>query len=121
VNHPDQFAPRRVDKPWGHEIIWAQADNYCGKILHIEKGQILSLQYHEKKHESIYVLNGKMIFRYQDAQKELQERIMVAGEAQQVPTGTVHQFEAIETSDVLEASTNHLDDVVRLKDRYGRV
>jgi mannose-6-phosphate isomerase len=128
LNHPDGFTPRRTEKPWGYEILWAQADAYIGKILHIEKGQTLSLQYHEEKHESIYVLSGRMIYRYAGADgrsgggtKELQERLMSAGDAQQVPVGRVHQFEAIETTDVLEASTNHLDDVVRLKDRYGRV
>ena len=132
MSHPDGFVPRRVDKPWGYEILWAQAGDYCGKILHIEKGHVLSLQYHEKKHESIYVLSGKMIFRYggwrhggEDAGKRggeegLHERVMGPGDAQQVPTGRVHQFEALETTDVLEASTNHLDDVVRLQDRYGR-
>jgi mannose-6-phosphate isomerase len=131
LNHPDQFAPRRVEKPWGYEILWAQAGGYVGKILHIEAGHVLSLQYHEHKHESIYVLSGKMVFRYEpdsDARtgapshrRTLQERVMGPGEAQQVPTGRVHQFEAIETTDVLEASTNHLDDVIRLQDRYGRV
>jgi quercetin dioxygenase-like cupin family protein len=130
LSHPDGFIPRRTEKPWGYEILWAQAGDYCGKILHIEKGQLLSLQYHELKHESIYVLSGRMIFRYddardarnaQDAPGQLRERIMGPGDAQQVPVGRVHQFEAIETTDVLEASTNHLDDVVRLKDRYGRV
>ena len=122
------FLPRRVSKPWGYEIIWAQADGYCGKILHIEKGQTLSLQYHEQKHESIYVLSGRMIYRYggadgrtREGAEQLQERVMGPGDAQQVATGRVHQFEAIETTDVLEASTNHLDDVVRIKDRYGRV
>ncbi len=117
------FLPRRVEKPWGYEIIWAQANDYCGKILHIEKGQTLSLQYHEQKHESIYVLSGRMIYRYGGPHTDnapLQERVMATGDAQQVATGRVHQFEAIETTDVLEASTNHLDDVVRIKDRYGR-
>lgn len=121
MSHPDGFTPRRTEKPWGYEILWAQASAYCGKILHIEKGQLLSLQYHEQKHESIYVLSGRMIYRYRDASGTLAEREMRAGDAQQVPVGRVHQFEAIETTDVLEASTNHLDDVVRIKDRYGRV
>ena len=122
------FTPRRVNKPWGYEIIWAQANDYCGKILHIETGQTLSLQYHEQKHESIYVLSGRMIYRYggpdgrkAEGAEALQERVMGPGDAQQVMTGRIHQFEAIETTDVLEASTNHLDDVVRIKDRYGRV
>ena len=122
--------PRKTDKPWGYEILWAHTDRYVGKILHIEKGQVLSLQYHEQKHESIYVLSGKMIFRHEAGGSaagrkvgtlpELVERVMGPGEAQQVPTGRIHQFEAIETTDVLEASTNHLDDVIRLQDRYGR-
>lgn len=125
------FTPRRTDKPWGYEILWAHTDRYVGKILHIEAGHVLSLQYHEQKHESIYVLSGKMIYRYHPSARgdefaglrvgELVERVMLPGEAQQVETGRVHQFEAIETTDVLEASTNHLDDVIRLQDRYGRV
>ena len=103
------------------DFLWASTDRYVGKILHIRAGHLLSLQYHEKKHESIFVLRGRMIFRYRDAQGALVDRPMGAGEAQQVPTGLVHQFEALEDTDVLEASTPHLDDVVRLQDRYGRV
>jgi len=118
--HPDRFEPKRVDKPWGYEIHWAVTDRYVGKILHIEAGQLLSLQYHNQKDESIYVLRGRMIFRYKNQQGDLVDREMIAGEAQHVPTGLVHQFEALEHTDVLEASTPHLDDVVRLKDRYGR-
>jgi mannose-6-phosphate isomerase len=121
AEHPHRFTPVRVDKPWGHELLWASTDRYVGKILHINAGHLLSLQYHERKHESIYVLRGRMIFRYGDAPETLAERTMGPGEAQQVPTGLVHQFEAIEDTDVLEASTPHLDDVVRLRDRYGRV
>ncbi len=120
LTHPDGFTPQRTEKPWGYEILWAHTDRYVGKILHIEKGHLLSLQYHERKHESIYVLSGRMIFRYRDQAGALAEREMRGGEAQQVPAGRVHQFEALETTDVLEASTNHLDDVVRLQDRYGR-
>ena len=120
-DHPHAFTPVRVEKPWGHELLWASTDRYVGKILHIRAGHLLSLQYHEKKHESIFVLRGRMIFRYRDAQGALVDRPMGAGEAQQVPTGLVHQFEALEDTDVLEASTPHLDDVVRLQDRYGRV
>jgi quercetin dioxygenase-like cupin family protein len=118
--HPGRFAPQRVEKPWGYEIHWAVTDRYAGKILHIEAGQLLSLQYHERKDESIYVLRGRMIFRYKNERGELVDREMIAGDAQHVPPGTVHQFEALEHTDVLEASTPHLDDVVRLKDRYGR-
>jgi mannose-6-phosphate isomerase len=121
ADHPYPFTPVRVEKPWGHELLWASTDRYAGKILHIRAGQLLSLQYHEHKHESIYVLGGRMVFRYRDAGGALAERVMGPGEAQEVPTGLVHQFEALEDTDVLEASTPHLDDVVRLQDRYGRV
>jgi mannose-6-phosphate isomerase-like protein (cupin superfamily) len=121
MEHPHGFMPTRVEKPWGYEILWAHTDRYVGKILHIEPGHTLSLQYHERKHESIYVLRGRMIFRYRTEQGQLAEREMIAGDAQQVPTGMVHQFDALERTDVLEASTPHLDDVVRLQDRYGRV
>lgn len=120
MTHPFGFNPSRTDKPWGYEILWAHTDKYVGKILHVEAGHILSLQYHDLKHESIYVLSGTMIFRYKDDAGTLQERPMKAGEAQQVPTGMVHQFEAVTTCDILEASTDHLDDVIRIQDRYGR-
>jgi mannose-6-phosphate isomerase len=112
--------PYRVDKPWGYEIIWAKADRYVGKILHIEPGHVLSLQYHNKKDESIYVLSGEIILRLQEGEK-LSERRVRAGEAFHVPPKQVHQFEAVIVTDLLEASTAELDDVVRLKDRYGRV
>ena len=120
TEHPHGFEPQRVAKPWGYEIHWAVTERYVGKLLHIEAGQALSLQVHEHKDESIYVLRGRMIFRYRNETGELAEREMIAGEAQRVPTGLVHQFEALEHTDVLEASTPHLDDVVRLQDRYGR-
>lgn len=120
-DHPHGYVPERTEKPWGHELLWASTDKYVGKILHIHGGHLLSLQYHEFKHESIYVLRGRIIFRYRDASGDLRDRVMAEGEAQVVPTGLVHQYEALEDSDVLEASTPHLGDVVRLTDRYGRV
>lgn len=112
--------PYRVDKPWGHELIWARTDRYVGKILHIEPGHVLSLQYHEAKDESIYVLRGEIILRIEQ-DGALIERTVRAGDAFHVPPKLVHQFEAIVASDLLEASTPELDDVVRLRDRYGRV
>jgi len=112
---------RYVEKPWGHEIIWAHTPLYVGKVLHIKAGQALSVQYHEKKDETIFLLNGKMIYRVGDtAGADLKEISLVAGESFRNEPGTVHQMEAITDCDVLEASTPHLDDVVRLKDRYGR-
>ena len=112
--------PYRVEKPWGYELIWAKTDRYVGKILHIEPGHVLSLQYHNKKDESIYVLTGEIILRIQQGET-LIERPMREGEAFHIQPKLIHQFEAVLPSDLLEASTPEIDDVVRLKDRYGRV
>lgn len=108
--------PRRIEKPWGYEIIWAHTDKYVGKILHINQGEQLSLQYHRKKDESVYILHGEMII----AVNGLGAR-MVAGMAIDIPRGTKHRMTALTDCDVLEASTPELDDVVRLVDRYGRI
>ncbi|MBI4420497.1 MAG: cupin domain-containing protein [Gemmatimonadetes bacterium] len=121
--HPaarDAKPPYRVEKPWGYELVWARTDRYVGKILHIEPGHVLSLQYHERKDETIYVLKGEIIFRVQ-VDGELRERRMREGESYHVSPPTVHQMEAVTAADLLEASTPEVDDVVRLKDRYGRV
>lgn len=112
--------PYRVEKPWGHELVWAKTDRYVGKILHIEPGHLLSLQYHERKDETIFVLKGEIIFRVKEG-NELTERRMKEGESYHVTPGTVHQMEAVTPADLLEASTPEIDDVVRLEDRYGRV
>ena len=112
--------PYRVEKPWGHELIWARTDRYVGKILHVEAGHLLSLQYHERKEESIYVLSGEIILRLQQGDT-LIERRLAQGEAFHILPTVIHQFEAVVTSDLLEASTPEIDDVIRLKDRYGRV
>ena len=112
--------PYRVEKPWGHELIWARTDRYVGKILHIEPGQALSLQYHKKKDESIYVLAGEIILRLQEGDT-LVERRVVRGEGFHLTPKLIHQFEAVVATDLLEVSTPEIDDVVRLSDRYGRV
>jgi mannose-6-phosphate isomerase-like protein (cupin superfamily) len=111
--------PYRVEKPWGYEVIWAVTDRYVGKILHIEPGHLLSLQYHQKKDESIYVLRGEIVLRIQQ-QDTLIERRLAEGESFHIRPRVVHQFEALKPTDLLEASTPELDDVVRLQDRYGR-
>ncbi len=111
--------PYRVEKPWGYELIWARTDRYVGKVLHIEPGHLLSLQYHEKKDETIYVLKGEIIFRV-GAQEDLREFRMREGDNYHITPLTVHQMEAITPTDLLEASTPEIDDVVRLEDRYGR-
>jgi mannose-6-phosphate isomerase len=120
--HPsakDAKPPYRVEKPWGYELVWARTDRYVGKILHIEPGHVLSLQYHNKKDETIHVLRGEIIFRVQIDGK-LTERRMREGESYHIAPPTVHQMEAVKASDLLEVSTPEVDDVVRLEDRYGR-
>ncbi len=110
---------RIVSKPWGHEVIWAQTDRYVGKLLHIKAGHALSVQYHERKDETIYLLRGEMVYRVQE-NGALREVPLRVGEAFRNEPGMIHQMEAVTDCDVLEASTPHLDDVVRLTDRYGR-
>ena len=120
--HPsakDARPPYKVTKPWGYELVWARTDRYVGKILHIEPGQVLSLQYHHKKDETIHVLHGEIIFRIQ-VDGNLTERRMREGESFHIVPPTVHQMEAVTSADLLEVSTPEVDDVVRLKDRYGR-
>ena len=113
---------RRVSKPWGHELIWAHTDRYVGKILHIKAGQALSVQYHNEKDETVHLLTGEIIYRVQRAgdTQEMEEVRLRAGDSFRLAPGTIHQMEAVTDCDVLEASTPHLDDVVRLSDRYGR-
>ena len=111
--------PRRVEKPWGWELIWAEADAYVGKLLFIRAGQALSLQYHEVKDETVYLLSGKLIYRIWEGEKLVPVDLQI-GQAYRVTPMTVHQMEAVTDCDVLEASTPHLDDVVRLSDKYGR-
>ena len=113
--------PTRVEKPWGYELIWAHSPEYVGKILHINAGEALSLQYHEVKDETIFLLVGEMKFWAGDSVESLQEISLRAGEAFRVRPGTVHRMQAVTDCDILEASTPHLEDVVRLEDRYGRI
>ena len=111
---------KHVPKPWGHETIWAHTDRYVGKILHINAGQALSVQYHERKDETVYLLSGEMIYWVKIGDAEMRDMKLGKGEAFRITPGTIHYMEAVTDCDVLEASTPELDDVVRLKDRYGR-
>ncbi len=112
---------RQVPKPWGHETIWAHTDRYVGKILHITAGHALSVQYHERKDETVHLLTGEMKYWVQlPGEDELRDQLLVAGQSFRITPGTIHYMEAVTDCDVLEASTPELDDVVRLKDRYGR-
>lgn len=111
---------QKVEKPWGHELIWAKTKDYVGKILHIKKGHKLSLQYHEQKEETIMVSTGKMTLVFESDSGEMQEIPLSAGEAHHIPVGRKHRMIAVEDCDVFEVSTPQLHDVVRLEDSYGR-
>lgn len=112
--------PRRVEKPWGYELIWADTEHYVGKILHVTAGHALSLQYHEHKDETMHVLRGRMRLELGAAQDALRTVELAPGESVRIRPHMVHRVEALTDVDILEASTAHLDDVIRLDDRYGR-
>jgi len=112
---------RRVEKPWGHEEWFALVlGRFCGKALHIQAGHSLSLQYHEVKEETVSVQSGRLLFEVGVTEDQLESFELLPGEAVHLTPGTRHRMTALEDTIVLEASTTELDDVVRLKDRYGR-
>jgi mannose-6-phosphate isomerase len=110
---------RRVPKPWGEEIIFAETDRYVGKILVVRREGILSLQLHRRKDETLYLARGRARL-WLEEQGNLSERIMLPGDSCRIVPGTRHRLEALEDCEVFEVSTPDLDDVVRLEDRYGR-
>lgn len=111
---------KRVEKPWGYELIWAKTESYVGKILHVKKGHRLSLQYHEVKEESIFVKTGKILLVIENDEGNLTEVELSEGEAHHIGVNRKHRMIAVEDSDIFEVSTPHLDDVVRIEDSYGR-
>jgi mannose-6-phosphate isomerase len=111
----------RVAKPWGHETIWARSERYVGKILHINAGHELSVQYHNRKDETVYLLSGEIVYRVQqDGEDALDDVRLKIGESFRITPGTIHQMVALTDCDVLEVSTPEVDDIVRLSDKYGR-
>jgi mannose-6-phosphate isomerase len=115
------FEVRRVEKPWGHELIWALSETYCGKVLFVRAGASLSLQFHNEKDESWLVQSGRARLELGEVgQKALNQEVISAGAAFRYRPGTVHRVTALEDTTILEVSTPHLDDVVRLEDLYGR-
>jgi mannose-6-phosphate isomerase len=112
-------ATRRVEKPWGYELIWAHTERYVGKLLHVKQGHKLSLQYHNQKDETIHVQSGKLLFVVDEGQG-LIEKQMNPGESYHIKPLTKHRMVALTDCDILEVSTPELDDVVRLEDAYGR-
>lgn len=111
---------RRVDKPWGYELVFAHTDRYVGKILHVDAGHALSLQFHQKKDETLYLAAGSLEFQVEE-DGQLLTRELRLGEAYHIPPFTRHRMIAgPEGCDLIEVSTPELEDVVRLEDRYGR-
>lgn len=116
------FETTRVEKPWGHELIWALTDVYCGKVIFVREGHALSLQFHKEKDESWYLQQGRAqieIGAPGDASPN--SEVVGPGAAFRLEPGTVHRLRALEDTVVLEVSTPHIDDVVRLEDEYGRI
>jgi mannose-6-phosphate isomerase-like protein (cupin superfamily) len=110
-----------VDKPWGHELIWAVSDSYAGKILFVKAGESLSLQFHKVKDEAWFVLEGRAQLELSaPGERMLNREVIGPGAAFRFPPGTVHRLTAVEDTRIVEVSTPQLDDVVRLEDRYGR-
>jgi mannose-6-phosphate isomerase-like protein (cupin superfamily) len=115
------FEPQRTDKPWGHELLWALTDTYVGKILFVRAGESLSLQFHRDKDEAWYFQSGRAKVEIGAVGEAVLSREIVGpGAAFHLAPGTVHRVAALEDTTILEVSTPHLDDVVRLEDRYGR-
>jgi mannose-6-phosphate isomerase len=112
--------PRRVDKPWGHELIWAHTDRSVGKILQIDTGKRLSLQHHEVKDEWIYVLSGRLLLSLENTGGVDEDHELGPGQGAHVETGRRHRYTAIETCQLIEVSTPELLDVVRIQDDFGR-
>ena len=111
---------RRIEKPWGHELVWAHTDRYVGKILHVKAGERLSLQYHRVKDETIMLLSGRLMFEhYRDGEPPVSTELAVR-EPFHISPGLRHRMIALEDCDIVEVSTPELDDVVRLEDKYGR-
>jgi len=112
--------PKRVEKPWGHELWWAQTDRYVGKLLHVKAGHKLSLQYHERKDETIHLWSGELLLVLDEGEGKLTEHRLQPGQSYHVKPFTKHRMVAVTDCDILEASTPEVEDVVRLEDAYGR-
>ena len=112
--------PRRIDKPWGYELLYALTDRYAGKILFIKKGNRFSLQYHKEKDESMHLFNGRAIMEIESETGQMENRELNPGDSIRVPPKTKHRIEALEDTTILEVSTPELTDVVRIDDDYGR-
>jgi mannose-6-phosphate isomerase-like protein (cupin superfamily) len=113
--------PRRTEKPWGYELLWAHGDRYAAKILHIEAGYRLSFQYHRVKEETMLLVRGRLRLELEGTEGEITCHEALPGQVFHIPAGRSHRLTALETCDVLEVSTPELEDLVRLQDDFGRV
>ena len=113
--------PRRVKKPWGEVLVWAETEDYLGRILRIRAGEAQSLHFHEERDETILLLRGKMILEVGAGVNSLHETRVREGEVMHLPAGLLHRIVATTDAEVLEVSTPDADDIVRVRDRYGRV
>lgn len=111
--------PRKTEKPWGYELLFAHTPKYAGKVIFVKKGHRLSLQYHEKKDETMYIYQGKLLLEIEKGGQMVQSEV---GPGNSIPIrpNTKHRIQAIEDTFVFEVSTAELDDVVRVEDDYGR-
>ena len=112
--------PRKTEKPWGYELLYALTDKYAGKIIFVKKRQRLSLQYHQEKHETIYLFQGQALLEIEAFDGRMEKRTFYPGQSVKVPPFTKQRVEAVEDTIFLEVSTPELDDVIRLEDDYGR-
>jgi mannose-6-phosphate isomerase len=112
--------PRKIEKPWGFELLLAHTPKYAGKLVFVRKGHRLSLQYHKKKDETMYIHQGKALFEIEDNDGHLVSKTLQPGQSIRIPPRTKHRLKAIEDTTFFEASTPELEDVVRLEDDYGR-
>ena len=114
------IADGRVDKPWGYELRFAITDRYLGKVIHVNRGEALSLQYHERKDETLLLTEGVMDLHLEDDDGEIQVHRLVEGDVVRIVPGRRHRMEAVDDCEFFEVSTPEITDVVRLEDRYGR-
>ncbi|HYL08500.1 MAG TPA: cupin domain-containing protein [Candidatus Udaeobacter sp.] len=111
---------KRIDKPWGYELHWAVTERYVGKVLHVNRGEALSLQYHERKDEFQYLLRGEIDMELGGPDGRLTTHRLREGDTLHITPGTRHRLTAVQDTDIIEVSTPEIEDVVRLEDRYGR-
>jgi len=112
--------PRKTEKPWGYELLYALTTVYAGKIIFVKKGQRLSLQYHEEKDESMYIQQGQAMLTIEGDDGNLMDIVVKAGDSIHIPPYTKHRIKALENTTILEVSTTELEDIVRIEDDYGR-